>query len=384
MWRQAFGLDNGHDTHHHHHHHTSSSLSPSSCFSGFEGGSGEDEVGRLKVLAAAAAANGTFYNDVDSEDEDRGMKSRWSFSSASASSLTSLVGTNGTDAFGSEGVSVASSSRLMYLIPRLLFLTKSDDGSTRERSSSSSGRSSANKVGSGQKQQIGRAPLSLECKRQPETRAVPARPPPPPPLFGTPSSSSAAVVPAPPSKAAAEIQQHRNVTLQKLEGSYVYGRKERYLSTFRSIFRTPKPPPAPTTAPSLPNIPTVAPLRLDAPIQDPGRRCRISGQEWANLRDDIVRGLSADAEALFPFFTDDQRAAFLRVEQKEEGNFKVEYGEGVTVGGVGGVKEALERIERRNWEDDVLFVEFEDTPRTMRWWYTTREPQVFEWGAGMI
>ncbi|KAL7812519.1 hypothetical protein V8C26DRAFT_437102 [Trichoderma gracile] len=366
MWRQAFGLDG--------HHHTSSS---SSCFSDFEGGCGEDEVGRLKFLAGA---NGTFYDDVDSdadeEEEDRGMKSRWSFSSGSS------VDTNRTDAgtsFVSEGVSATSSSnRLMYLIPRLLFLTRADDGSTRERTSSTI------KVGSEQTQRrLGPALLNLESTRQHilegvgESRAVPARPPPPSPLFGTLSSSAAA--PALTSEAA-EIQHHRKVTLQKLEGSYVYSRKERYLSTFRSIFRTPKSPAPETRTPTLPNTPAVAPLRLNSPLQDPGR-CSISSREWANLRDDIVSGLSADAEALFPFLTDNQKAAFMCVEQKE-GKFKVEHGDGATVGGRG-VKEALERIEGRNWED-VLFVEFEDTPRAMRWWYTTREPQVFEWGAGMI
>ncbi|KAH0496391.1 hypothetical protein TgHK011_003753 [Trichoderma gracile] len=369
MWRQAFGLDD--------HDHASSSSNPSSrYFSDFEGGCGEDEGGRLKFLAGA---NGTFYDDVDSDaddEEDRGMKSRWSFSSASSS--TSSVDTNRTDALSSEGVSATSSNRLMYLIPRLLFLTRADDGSTQERSSSTI------KVGSEQKkQQLGPAPLNLESTRQHvlegvgESRAVPARPPPPSPLFGTPFSSAAA--PALTSEAA-KIQHHRNVTLQKLEGSYVYSRKERYLSTFRSIFRTPKSPAPETTTPTLPNIPAVAPLRLNSPLQDAGR-CSISSREWANLRDDIVSGLSADAEALFPFLTDDQKAIFMRVEQKE-GKFKVEHGDGVTVGG-GGVKEALERLERRGWED-VLFVEFEDTPRAMRWWYTTREPQVFEWGASMI
>ncbi|TFA99216.1 hypothetical protein CCMA1212_008922 [Trichoderma ghanense] len=369
MWRQAFGLD-GHDTRD-----STSSVSSSSCYSDFEGGSG-----KLKVLPGA---NGTFYNDADSDaddeeeeegEEDRGMKSRWSFSSSS----TSSVDTKKTDArasFVSGAVSAASSNRLMHLIPRLLSLTRADDNSTTERLSYT-GHASAIKVGFEQKkqQQLRPAPLKLEPKRHvlvegADDKAASRRPP-PTPLFST--SSSSAAIPAPASEEA-QIKHHRNITLQKLEGSYIYKPKKRYLSTFRSLFRTPKSP-SPKTA-TLPTFPDVAPLRIHSP---PGT-FRISSQEWAKLRDGIVGGLSADAEALFPFFTGDQRAAFMRVEQKE-GKFKVERGEGVAAGGV---KEVLERIGGRNRED-VLFVEFEDTPRMMRWWYTTREPLVFEWGASMI
>ncbi|PTB73124.1 hypothetical protein M440DRAFT_1465173 [Trichoderma longibrachiatum ATCC 18648] len=308
MWRQAFGLD-GHETRDVT---GCSSVSASSCYSGLEGKSGENE------------------GDV------------------------------------SEGVSATAGNRFMYLIPRLLFLTKANNTSERV----SSGRTSTITVGIDRKQQqqLRSAPLKLPSKGQSPHDDAPVRPPPPPPPFGTPSTS-----PAVPPSEAAQIQHHREITLQKLEGRYVYKPKERYLSTFRSLFRTPKSP-APESTPILPP----SPLRPHSPPQNPGT-CRISHQEWANLRDDIVAGLSADAEALFPFLTDDQRAAFLRVEQKE-GKFKVEHGDGA---GGGGAKEALERIEERGWED-VLFVEFEDTPRTMRWWYTMREPQFFEWGAGMI
>ncbi|PTB63897.1 hypothetical protein BBK36DRAFT_1161839 [Trichoderma citrinoviride] len=379
MWRQAFGLDarDPHDTMSFY-----SSSSSSSCYSGFEGRSGEDEVGRLRLLAGANC--GTFYDDVDSdvgddvveeeeeeeeEEEDRGMKSRWSFSSSS-------VHTERADArasFASQAVSAMSSNRLMYLIPRLLFLTKRNDSSTTASSSSMHSPST-------EEQKLRPAPLKLKSKRQSLAesagdKAAIRPPPPPPPPFGTPSSS-AALTPE-----AAEIQHHRNMTLQKLEGSYLYKTKERYLSTFRSIFRTtPNNPPTPKATP-----PTLPPLRPNSssPQADPGTY-RTSSREWANLRDDIVCGLSADDEALFPFFTDDQKATFMRVKQ-EEGKFKVGHGSLRDGGGGGGgrVKEALERIEERNWED-VLFVEFEDTPRAMRWWYTTREPQVFEWGVHMI
>ncbi|KAL6881780.1 hypothetical protein HDV57DRAFT_77837 [Trichoderma longibrachiatum] len=363
MWRQAFGLD-GHETRDVT---GCSSVSASSCYSGLEGKSGENEGGRSRVLACATR---TFYDDVDSDaeddEEDRGMKSRWSYSSLSSSdsSASSSVDTDGTDV--SEGVSATAGNRFMYLIPRLLFLTKANNTSERV----SSGRTSTITVGIDRKQQqqLRSAPLKLPSKGQSPHDDAPVRPPPPPPPFGTPSTS-----PAVPPSEAAQIQHHREITLQKLEGRYVYKPKERYLSTFRSLFRTPKSP-APESTPILPP----SPLRPHSPPQNPGT-CRISHQEWANLRDDIVAGLSADAEALFPFLTDDQRAAFLRVEQKE-GKFKVEHGDGA---GGGGAKEALERIEERGWED-VLFVEFEDTPRTMRWWYTMREPQFFEWGAGMI
>ncbi|KAL7809840.1 hypothetical protein V8C44DRAFT_365740 [Trichoderma aethiopicum] len=348
MWRQAFGLDG---------HNTRGFTGSSSVSSASEEVCGVDEVG----------ACGTFYDDVDSdaddEEEDRGMKSRWSYSSSSDddSSTSSSFDTDRTDV--SERVSATTGNRFMYLIPRLLFLTKANN--TSERLSS---RPSTIQVGSEQKQQqqLRPAPLKLAPKgKSPPGDDAPVRPPPPPPLFGTPSSS--------PTSEAAQIQHHREITLQKLEGRYIYKPKERYLSTFRSLFRTPKSP-APESTPILPP----SPLRLNAHLQTPGTS-RISHQEWANLRDNIVAGLSADAEALFPFLTDDQRAAFMRVEQKE-GKFKVEHGDGT---GGGGVKKALERIEERGWED-VLFVEFEDTPRMMRWWYTTREPQVFEWGAGMI
>ncbi|KAL6861024.1 hypothetical protein J3F83DRAFT_767828 [Trichoderma novae-zelandiae] len=380
MWRQAFALDGITRDPQDFTSFCSSSSSSSSCSSSpFEGGDGEDEVDRVRLLAGA---NRTFYNDVDSDaddedDEERGMKSHWSFSSSSSLSTVYTEKPDVRASFVSEAKSAASSNRFMYLIPRLRFLTRVNDSTTKASSSSPSVRSSALEQN---------AALDMEPKRKVpvegagDQSAAPFRPPPPPPpLFGTPSSAAGVAAPA---AEAAEILHHRHVTLQKLEGSYLYKTKERYLSTFRSLFRTSKPPAPKTALPVLPPLPVVAPLRMHSPPRDPGT-FRISPLAWAHLWDAIVSGLSGDAESWFPFPTEDQKATFMRVEQKE-GRFKVEHGssgEGNEVDGC--VKEALERMEKRNWED-VLFVAYEDTPRTMRWWYTTREPQVFDWGADMI
>ncbi|KAH6608051.1 hypothetical protein Trco_004364 [Trichoderma cornu-damae] len=70
------------------------------------------------------------------------------------------------------------------------------------------------------------------------------------------------------------------------------------------------------------------------------------------------------------------------VEQRED-YFQVQMRHKREATSVKDVRAALEQIEARSWED-VVFVTYEDTPRDMRRWYTTREPRILQWGMNMI
>jgi hypothetical protein len=79
---------------------------------------------------------------------------------------------------------------------------------------------------------------------------------------------------------------------------------------------------------------------------------------------------------------EEQEAIYLPVEQKEN-SFKVQMRHPGKATALGDVKAALEQIEARKWED-VIFIRYEDSPREMKWWHTTRQPQVLQWGSHMI
>lgn len=331
MWRQAFGLDKEDSR--------TTSLH----------NRGDDKTELSRGESSRTGGNTAAYHD-----DDPAFKSRWSSSTSSLSSVRAHRGDHLRESLGSE---TSSSFRLMELIPRLLMAS---------------------------------APSPLD-KSSEYTREVS-------PLYASPSNSSfdqhQPLWPSPlvlPSKQVhsprgavrdavevEDVQHHRNIALRMLEGRTLVKTKDKYILAFRTMFRTQR---APVTRPILPALLAVPPLSLKSPPQCQGAIC-ISSQEWTNLRDDILSGLTGDVEGVFPFHTENQEAMFIPIEQREN-SFKVQARPQREEIPMDGVKAALERIEARNWED-VIFVAYDDTPREMRWWNTTREPRVLQWGMNMI
>ncbi|KAL7933464.1 hypothetical protein V8C35DRAFT_280794 [Trichoderma chlorosporum] len=329
MWRQAFHLDD--------------EASPWSSI---------DEIVDLnEAESSTTGGNAASHNDGGSA-----FKSRWSSSTSSLSSALDHSSSN--ESHGSK----TSSQRLMQLVTRLLSATssRSNESSTSTREASQSSTSSSN--------------YSLERHQTERHQTLHPQP------LNLPSRQTH---PSPDSEAeeendADEIEHHRNVALRKLEGNYHTKNKYICFSTFRNMLRSHKTPAANVISPVPPALP---PLRLRTSLQDQGA-IRISSKEWANLRDDILGGLMGDTEAVFPFYTVSQKAVIMPVEQMENG-FRAQVPpqrEGILTSNLKG---ALERIEACNWKD-VIFVSYDDTPREMKSWYTTREPRVLRWGMNMI
>ncbi|KAM0251096.1 hypothetical protein ACHAQJ_008340 [Trichoderma viride] len=170
-----------------------------------------------------------------------------------------------------------------------------------------------------------------------------------------------------------EIQHHRDVTLQKLEGKHIGKTKDRFLSAFKNVFRHR----VPSTKPTWPASPQQPP-----PPQGQKTNYNPPPQEWAKLRDIILSGLAGNTQRAIPVYTEEQEAIYLPVEQRQD-SFKVQMRHPGKATALSDVKAALERIEARNWED-VVFIRYEDTPREMKRWYTTKQPRVLQWGSHMI
>ncbi|UKZ82057.1 hypothetical protein TrVFT333_009840 [Trichoderma virens FT-333] len=294
-------------------------------------------------------------NTAAHNSNDPAFKSHWSYSTSSFSSVLDNSLSDASD------VSKSSSQRLMELITRLLSATSSTQ---EDKSSVSIGQVSQPFTSSSSSSKY--RSLEQDQPFHPQSVGIPSEH-----THSSPDSSMSDEIDSD------EIQHHRNIALRKLEGGSSAKTKYMCFSTFRNMFRTHK---TSTIERISPVQPTVSSLQSKASLEDQGT-IRISSEDWASLRDDILGGLMDVLEGVFPFYTESQKAIIMPVEQTENG-FRVQEPTQKEDIPMSGLKAALEHIEARNWKD-VIFVSYDDTPRVMRW-YTTREPRVLLWGVNMI
>ncbi|RFU73650.1 hypothetical protein TARUN_8603 [Trichoderma arundinaceum] len=329
MWRQAFGLD-------------ADCLPCMSPYSG--GGNGHMELNRSETVRAWREA--VTNHDMELQSDDVAFKSRWSYSSSSSPSVRVSKRDPSGESIVSETLpSRPSRSRLRHLVTAGSSQPNESYDFTNE--------------------------ASLLDTSQPTSfleQYQPLQPSPPSPALRQLQS------PKDTTRHGAEIEEIRrcrDITLRMLEGRPLSKTKDRCLSALRNMFCTQRGPVLPVSPPPLPQ----------SPPQGQGTIC-LPSEKWAKLRNIILSGLTRDAEGAFPPSTERQEAMFMPVEQKEN-YFKVHMRRWGEATSWDAVKAALEQMEARNWED-ILLVTYEDTPREMRWWYTTSQPRVLHWGLNMI
>lgn len=284
-------------------------------------------------------------HEMGFNEPDPAFKSRWSSSTSAASSdIDSCLS-------GGSMSSKTSSQRLKHLMTRMLSAASSRSGrssaSTREESQSFTS-SPSSKRSTKQHQKLRPEPLkSLSKKMQ------------------SPDSE------------ADETQRHRDDALRSLEGKS-QAQNNMSFSTFWSMFNARKMQDEDVLSPVQRTFPS---LRPKATPQDQ-RVIGLSSEEWANLKDDILKGLKSDIGGIFPPYTEGQKVMVMPVQHVESLFRRQTLLPGDCMQRVG-LKAALESIEASNWKD-VIFVSYKDTPDVMKWWKTTRQPRMLRWGKNML
>ncbi|QYT03993.1 hypothetical protein H0G86_010931 [Trichoderma simmonsii] len=285
-------------------------------------------------------------HEMSFKDHDPAFKSRWSSSTSAASSdIDSCLS-------GGSMSSKTSSQRLKHLMTRMLSAASSRSGrssaSTREGSQSFTS-SPSSKRSTKQHQKLRPEPLKLLSKKM-----------------------------QPPDSETDETQRHRDDALRSLEGK---SRAENNMSfsTFRNMFNARKMQDEDVLSPVQRTVPSLQPK---ATPQDQ-RVIALSSEEWADLKDDILKGLKSDIGGIFPPYTEGQKVMVMPVQHVESLLFRRQ----TLLPGNGmqrvGLKAALESIEANHWED-IIFISYKDTPEVMKWWQTTRQPRMLRWGKNML
>lgn len=276
---------------------------------------------------------------------DPAFKSRWSSSTSASSDIDSCLS-------GASMSSKTSSQRLKHLMTRMLSAASSRSGrssaSTREGSQSFTS-SPSSKRSTKQHQKLRPEPLKLLSKKMQS-----------------------------PDSEADETQRHRDDALRSLEGKS-QAQNNMSFSTFRNMFNARKMQDEDVLSPVQRTVPSLQPK---ATPQDQ-RVIGLSSEEWADLKDDILKGLKSDIGGIFPPYTEGQRVMVMPVQHVESLLFRRQ----TVLPGGGmqrvGLKAALERIEANHWED-IIFISYKDTPEVMKWWQTTRQPRMLRWGKNML
>ncbi|KAL7799768.1 hypothetical protein V8C37DRAFT_90685 [Trichoderma ceciliae] len=335
MWRQAFGLD-------------VESLQDRKSRSDRV----DDQIELNQNEPARVWREGVVSHDVELRPGDVALESRWSYSS----SILPAVCASRRGKFRENIISETSPSRSPKLISRLLMtINPSQPNNTFQSPREVSSHYVSQPI----------SPLEQSHLLRPSTPNLP------PGQLQLQSPNSAIRH----DTEEEERQHHRDIALRKLEGRPLGKTRERCLSAFRSVFRTQR-----RSAARLALTPLPQPVQKYPP-QGQETIC-LPWQEWVKLRDIILSGLTGDAGGEIPPFTEKQEAMFMPAEQRGH-SYKVQTRHQREAADEDDVMAALERIEAGNWED-VLFVTYEDTPREIGWWHTTRQPQVLQWGLNMI
>ncbi|KAM6477172.1 hypothetical protein HDV62DRAFT_395400 [Trichoderma sp. SZMC 28011] len=281
-------------------------------------------------------------HETSFNDHDPAFKSRWSSStSATESDMDSYL------SCGSMS-SKTSSQRLKHLMTRMLSATSSRSGKSREGSQTFTSSSSSSKRSTKQHQKLRPEPLKLLSKKMQS-----------------------------PDSEADETQRHRDDALRSLEGKSQVQNNMSF-STFRSMFNARRMQDEDVLSPTLRTPPSLQPKATPQNQRVIG----LSSEEWADLKDDILKGLKSDIGGIFPPYTEGQKVMVMPV-QHVESLFRRQTclpGEGFQRVGL---KAALESIEASNW-NDVIFISYKDTPDVMKWWKTTRQPRLLRWGKNML
>ncbi|KAL5083606.1 hypothetical protein Trisim1_001300 [Trichoderma cf. simile WF8] len=273
---------------------------------------------------------------------DPAFKSRWSSSTSASSDIDSCLS-------GGSMSSKTSSQRLKHLMTRMLSATSSRSGKSREGSQTFTSSSFSSKRSTKQHQKLRPEPLKLLSKKMQS-----------------------------PDIEAEETQRHRDDALRSLEGKS-QAQNNMSFSTFRSMFNARKMQDEDVLSPTLRTMPSLQPK---ATPQDQ-RVINLASEEWANLKDDILKGLKSDIGGIFPPYTEGQKVMVMPVQHVESLLFRRQ----TVLPGDGmhrvGLKAALESIEANHWED-IIFISYKDTPEVMKWWQTTRQPRMLRWGKNML
>ncbi|PKK52883.1 hypothetical protein CI102_5023 [Trichoderma harzianum] len=278
------------------------------------------------------------------DDDDTAFKSRWSSStSATESDIDSCLS-------GASMSSKTSSQRLKHLMTRMLLSAASSRSSkSREGSQSFASSSSSSKRSTKQHQKLRPEPLKLLSKKMQS-----------------------------PDSEANETQRHRDDALRSLEGKS-QAQNNMSFATFRNMFNARKWQDEDVLSPVQRTFPSLQPKTTP---QDQ-RVIGLSSEEWADLKDDILKGLKSDIGGIFPPYTEGQKVMVMPVQHVESLLFRrqtVLPGESMQRVGL---KAALESIEANHWED-IIFISYKDTPEVMKWWQTTRQPRMLRWGRNML
>ncbi|KAK4060391.1 hypothetical protein Trihar35433_10255 [Trichoderma harzianum] len=319
MWRQAFGLHQQDDHEMRFHN-------------------------RVDVNQGESSKAGGYTAAYD--HSDTAFKSRWSSSTATTSSdIDSCLS-------GGSMSSKTSSQRLKHLMTRMLSAASSRSGrssaSTREGSQSFTS-SPSSKRSTKQHQKLRPEPLKLLSKKMQS-----------------------------PDSEANETQRHRDDALRSLEGKS-QAQNNMSFAAFRNMFNARKMQDEDVLSPVQRTVPSLQPK---ATPQDP-RVIGLSSEEWADLKDDILKGLKSDIGGIFPPYTEGQKVMVMTVQHVESLLFRRQTflpGDGMQRVGL---KAALESIEANHWED-IIFISYKDTPEVMKWWQTTRQPRMLRWGKNML
>lgn len=319
MWRQAFGLHQQDDHEMRFHN-------------------------RVDVNQGESSKAGGYTAAYD--HSDIAFKSRWSSSTATTSSdIDSCLS-------GGSMSSKTSSQRLKHLMTRMLSAASSRSGrssaSTREGSQSFTS-SPSSKRSTKQHQKLRPEPLKLLSKKMQS-----------------------------PDSEANETQRHRDDALRSLEGKS-QAQNNMSFAAFRNMFNARKMQDEDVLSPVQRTVPSLQPK---ATPQDP-RVIGLSSEEWADLKDDILKGLKSDIGGIFPPYTEGQKVMVMTVQHVESLLFRRQTflpGDGMQRVGL---KAALESIEANHWED-IIFISYKDTPEVMKWWQTTRQPRMLRWGKNML
>ncbi|KAL7791126.1 hypothetical protein V8C43DRAFT_315738 [Trichoderma afarasin] len=282
-------------------------------------------------------------HEISFNDHDPAFKSRWSTSTSEASSDIDSCLSSGSMS------SKTSSQRLKHLMTRMLSATSSRSGKSREGSQSFTSSSSSSKRSTKQHQKLRPEPLRLLSKKMQS-----------------------------PDSEADETQRHRDDALRSLEGKS-QAQNNMSFPTFRSMFNARKMQDEDVLSPVQRTVPSLQPK---ATPQDQ-RVIGLSSEEWADLKDDILKGLKSDIGGIFPPYTEGQKVMVMPVQHVESLLFRRQ----TVLPGKGmqrlGLKAALESIEANHWED-IIFISYKDTPEVMKWWQTTRQPRMLRWGKNML
>ncbi|KAF3060119.1 hypothetical protein CFAM422_011437 [Trichoderma lentiforme] len=274
-------------------------------------------------------------------DHDPAFKSRWSSSTSASSDIDSCLS-------GASTSSKTSSQRLKHLMTRMLSATSSRSGKSREGSQTFTSSSSSSKRSTKQHQKLRPEPLKLLSKKKQS-----------------------------PDIEVDETQRHRDDALRSLEGKS-QTKNNMSFSAFKNMFNAREMQKEDVLSPVQRPVPSLQPKGTP---QDQ-RVIGLSSEEWADLKDDILKGLKSDIGGIFPPYTEGQKVMVMPV-QHVESLFRRKTllpGEGMQKVGL---KAALESIEANHWED-VIFISYKDTPEVMKWWQTTRQPRMLRWGRNML